>query len=82
MKIDDFHLAYIGHPAFKKMGAKQAYSLANCLAFLPLFFFGINALLLSITPRRHYPAFLFGLIPIITDWAKGTSKCRYFNKKY
>ncbi len=30
------------------MGAKQAYSIANGLAFLPLCFFGINALLLSI----------------------------------
>ncbi|CAF1427224.1 unnamed protein product [Adineta steineri] len=87
---------FIGHPAFKKMGAKQGYSLANGLAFLPLCFFGINALLvsiiaivsvnpiiifiglvicadtLSITPRRHYPAFLFGLMPIIADWTQGT----------
>jgi hypothetical protein len=30
------------------MGAKQSYSLANGLVFLPLCFFGINALLLSI----------------------------------
>jgi len=30
------------------MGAKQAYSIVNGLAFLPLCFFGINALLLSI----------------------------------
>ena len=43
-----FFLAFIGHPAFKKMGAKQAYSIANGIAFLPLCFFGINALLLSI----------------------------------
>ncbi len=42
------NLAFIGHPAFKKMGAKQAYSIANGIAFLPLCFFGINALLLSI----------------------------------
>lgn len=27
---------------------------------------------LSITPQRHYPAFLFGLMPVIADWAKGT----------
>lgn len=87
---------FIGHPAFKKMGAKQAYSIANGLAFLPLCFFGINALLLSIisivsvnpiiifiglvicadtlaiTPQRHYPAFLLGLMPVLADWAKGT----------
>jgi hypothetical protein len=30
------------------MGAKQAYSMANGIIFLPLCFFGINALLLSI----------------------------------
>ncbi|CAF1646733.1 unnamed protein product [Rotaria magnacalcarata] len=87
---------FIGHPAFKKMGAKQAYSIANGIAFLPLCFFGINALLLSIiaivsvnpiiifiglvicadtlaiTPKRHYPAFLLGLMPIVADWTKGT----------
>ncbi|CAF1387646.1 unnamed protein product [Rotaria sordida] len=87
---------YIGHPAMKKMGAKQAYSIANGIAFLPLCFFGITALLISIiaivsvnpiiifiglvicadtlaiTPQRHYPAFLLGLMPIIADWAKGT----------
>ncbi|CAF1558739.1 unnamed protein product [Adineta ricciae] len=87
---------FIGHPAFKKMGAKQGYSLVNGLAFIPLCFFGINALLLSIiaivsvnpiiifiglvicsdtlsiTPSRHYPAFLFGLMPVVADWAKGT----------
>ncbi|CAF1212343.1 unnamed protein product [Adineta steineri] len=87
---------FIGHPAFKKMGAKQAYSIANGIAFLPICFFGIHALLLSvitivsvnpiiifiglvicsetlaITPQRHYPAFLLGIMPIIADWTKGT----------
>lgn len=49
MKYDfDQLIAFIGHPAFKKMGAKQAYSIANGIAFLPLCFFGINGLLLSI----------------------------------
>ncbi|CAF0954956.1 unnamed protein product [Rotaria sordida] len=88
--------AYIGHPAMKKMGAKQAYSIINGLCYLPLCFFGISGLLISIisvvainpvvifiglvicsdtlaiTPQRHYPAFLLGLMPIIADWAKGT----------
>ena len=27
---------------------------------------------LAITPTRHYPAFLLGLMPVIADWAKGT----------
>ncbi|CAF3960664.1 unnamed protein product [Rotaria sp. Silwood1] len=88
--------AYIGHPATKKMGAKQAYSLMNGLSYLPLCFFGISGLLISIiaiiainpvvifiglvicsdtlaiTPQRHYPAFLFGIMPIVADWARGT----------
>jgi AGZA family xanthine/uracil permease-like MFS transporter len=41
-------LAYIGHPAYKKMGARQAYSVINCLIYLPLCFFGIIALFLRI----------------------------------
>ncbi|CAF1096418.1 unnamed protein product, partial [Didymodactylos carnosus] len=86
----------VGHPALKKMGARQGYSLLNGLAFLPFCFFGISGLLvsviatvsinpilvfigvvicvdtLSITPKRHYPAFLIGLMPVIADWANGT----------
>ncbi|CAF2625551.1 unnamed protein product [Rotaria sp. Silwood2] len=87
---------YIGHPAYKKMGARQAYSLINCLIYVPLCFFGIIALLLriitvvavnpviifiglficaetlAITPPRHYPAFLLGIMPAIADWARTT----------
>ena len=43
-----FCLAFIGQPAFKKMGAKQGYSILNGLSFLPLCFFCINAFLLSV----------------------------------
>ncbi|CAF4038707.1 unnamed protein product [Rotaria sordida] len=39
---------YIGHPAFKKMGARQSYSIINCLIYVPLCFFGIIALFLRI----------------------------------
>ncbi|CAF3287432.1 unnamed protein product [Rotaria socialis] len=87
---------YIGHPAFKKMGARQAYSIMNGLAYLPLCFLGITALLmsmiaivsinpiiifiglvicadtLSITPQRHYPAFLLGIMSIVAEWAHST----------
>ncbi|CAF1350921.1 unnamed protein product [Adineta steineri] len=87
---------YIGHSAFKKMGAKQAYSIIHGLAYLPLCFLGITAVListiaivsinpimvfigliictdtLSITPKRHYPAFLLGIMSIVADWAQGT----------
>ena len=40
--------AYIGHPAYKRMGARQAYSAINCLIYLPLCLFGIIALFLSV----------------------------------
>ncbi|CAF0754359.1 unnamed protein product [Adineta steineri] len=87
---------YIGHPAYKKMGARQAYSIINCLIYVPLCFFGIIALFLrtiavvavnpviifiglficaetlAITPQRHYPAFLLGIMPVIADWARTT----------
>ncbi|CAF3346222.1 unnamed protein product [Rotaria sp. Silwood2] len=88
--------AYIGHPAMKKMGAKQAYSLMNGLSYLPLCFLGISGLLISIiavisinpvvifiglvicsdtlaiTPQRHYPAFLFGMMSVVAGWAQTT----------
>jgi hypothetical protein len=41
-------LAYIGQPAYKKMGARQAYSALNCLIYLLLCFFGIIALFLRV----------------------------------
>ena len=41
-------LAYIGHPAYKKMGARQGYSLINCLIYLLLCFFGVIALFLKV----------------------------------
>jgi hypothetical protein len=63
-----FHLAYIGHPAMKKMGAKQAYSIINGLAFLPLCFFGMNALLLSVIAA-------VSVNPIIV---KNSSKKKFF----
>ncbi|CAF1081812.1 unnamed protein product [Rotaria sp. Silwood1] len=87
---------YIGHPAYKKMGARQAYSVINCLIYVPLCFFGIIGLFLriiavvavnpviifiglficaetlAITPPRHYPAFLLGIMPVIADWSRTT----------
>ncbi len=43
-----FSLAYIGHPAYKRMGARQAYSVINSLIYLLLCFFGIIALFLRV----------------------------------
>jgi AGZA family xanthine/uracil permease-like MFS transporter len=43
-----FVLAYIGHPAIKRMGGKQGYSLVNGVVFLPLCYLGINAFIMSL----------------------------------
>ncbi|CAF1172214.1 unnamed protein product, partial [Didymodactylos carnosus] len=88
--------AYIGHPAYKRMGAKQGYSLVNALIFVPLCFLGLTAPILSviavvsinplivfvgviicantleITPVRHYPALLIGILPVVAEWGQGT----------
>jgi AGZA family xanthine/uracil permease-like MFS transporter len=42
------HIAYIGQPAMKKMGAKQAYSVMHGLSYLPLCFLGFSGVLISI----------------------------------
>ncbi|CAF3875550.1 unnamed protein product [Adineta steineri] len=88
--------AYIGQPAMKKMGAKQAYSMIHGLSYLPLCLLGFSGILMSIiavvainpivifigllicsdtlaiTPQRHYPAFLLGIMSVVADWAQGT----------
>ncbi|CAF0739769.1 unnamed protein product [Adineta ricciae] len=40
--------AYIGQPAMKKMGARQAYSIVHGLVYMPLCFFGFSGMLMSI----------------------------------
>ncbi|CAF2131389.1 unnamed protein product [Rotaria magnacalcarata] len=51
---------YIGHPAFKRMGARQAYSVINCLTYLLLCFFGIIPLVLKIiTVTSVNPVLIF-----------------------
>ncbi|UJR14306.1 hypothetical protein I4U23_001300 [Adineta vaga] len=40
--------AYIGQPAMKKMGARQAYSIIHGLTYVPLCFFGFSGVLMSI----------------------------------
>ncbi|CAF2810998.1 unnamed protein product [Rotaria sp. Silwood2] len=59
---------YIGHPAMKKMGAKQGYSLVNGVVFLPLCFFGINALIMSLVA-------IVAINPIIVSFKKIIIAC-------
>ena len=50
----------------------EIFSLANG-SFVKIFIgLVICADTLAITPQRHYPAFLLGLMPIIADWTQGT----------
>ena len=43
-----FSIAYIGQPAMKKMGAKYGYSVVHGISYLPLCFFGISGLIMSL----------------------------------
>ncbi len=80
---------YIGHPAYKKMGGRAAYTLSNALfvgvvgcvggftylyaylptaAMFPIFVFvglEITAQSFHATPRRHYPALAFAMLPAL-----------------
>jgi AGZA family xanthine/uracil permease-like MFS transporter len=80
---------YIGHPAYKHMGAASAYTLATALfvgiagffGFFPLLFdwlpkaamfpilvfvgLEITAVSFHATPRKHYPALAFAMLPAL-----------------
>jgi len=86
---------YIGHPAWKALGARRGYSILNgvvitilcttglmslVLAIVPkesasaiLLFVGlvITAQAFEVTPRRHFPAVAFGLVPHVAAWGTG-----------
>ncbi|CAF1239481.1 unnamed protein product [Adineta steineri] len=58
---------FIGHPAFKKWVLNKL--IQSLMIFIGLV---ICSETLAITPQRHYPAFLLGIMPIIADWTSGT----------
>jgi len=83
---------YIGHPAWKRMGARAGYSTANALFVTALCLTGGMALVLWAVPpdaglaimiwigfiitiqafeatdRRHWPAVLMGMVPVVLAW--------------
>jgi AGZA family xanthine/uracil permease-like MFS transporter len=83
---------YIGHPAWKRMGARAGYSTANAvfltvlcltgamsvvvwavppdtgLAIIIWIGFIITIQAFETTDRRHWPAVLVGMIPVILAW--------------
>lgn len=84
---------FIGHPAFKKMGARVSYNAMTAVTFLIVCFTGLSSVILGtvpiealnpilifvgiivccdtldLTPKRHYPAFIIGLVPAVCNWA-------------
>jgi hypothetical protein len=67
-------IAYIGQPAMKKMGAKQAYSLLHGLSYLPLCFLGFSSVLISVIA-------VVAINPIVVSLLnneKKTRNCLYF----
>jgi adenine/guanine/hypoxanthine permease len=86
---------YIGHPAWKALGARRGYSILNgvvitllcvtglmglVLAIVPresaaaiLLFVGlvITAQAFEVTPKKHFPAVAFGLVPHVAAWGVG-----------
>jgi len=84
---------FIGHSAFKKMGAHIGYLLLCAAGMVLVAFSGFASLLLavvpaqalnpvlmfvglaicsdalSITPERHWPAFMVSLVPGVVNWA-------------
>jgi len=83
---------YIGHPAWKRMGARAGYSTANALFVTAVCLTGGMALVVWAVPpdaglaiiiwigfiitiqafeasdRRHWPAVLMGMIPVVLAW--------------
>ena len=54
-------------------GTRQCIESISSLSSVKIFIgLVICADTLAITPQRHYPAFLLGLMPVVADWAKGT----------
>jgi len=83
---------FIGHPAFKAMGARVTYNGLTALTFLIVCYTGLSSVVLGIvpieslnpillfvgiivccdtlnvTPKRHFPAFILGLVPAVANW--------------
>mmetsp|Transcript_9452 Transcript_9452/g.15172 ORF Transcript_9452/g.15172 Transcript_9452/m.15172 type:complete len:592 (-) Transcript_9452:138-1913(-) len=83
---------FIGHPAFKAMGARVTYNALTAVTFLIVCYTGLSSVILgvvpieslnpillfvgiivccdtlNITPKRHFPAFILGLVPAVVNW--------------
>ena len=84
---------YIGHPAWKRMGARAGYSTLNAVFMTAVCFTGsvaaigwavpaeagiaiivwvgliITVQAFEVTPQRHWPAVIIGMVPVLISWA-------------
>ncbi len=89
---------YIGHPAWKRMGARAGYSTLNGVFITLICLTGSMALIawavppdaglaiivwigiiitvqaFEVTPQRHWPAVVIGMLPVILAWATFCTK--------
>ena len=92
---------YIGHPAWKRMGARAGYSTANAVLMTILCLTGAMTLVtwaippetgiaimiwigfiitiqaFETTDRRHWPAVILGMVPVILAWVTFSMKQAY-----
>jgi adenine/guanine/hypoxanthine permease len=83
---------YIGHPAWKRMGARAGYSTLNAVFMTAVCFTGSIAAIgwavpveagiaiivwvgliitiqaFEVTPQRHWPAVIMGMVPVLISW--------------
>lgn len=83
---------YIGHPAWKRMGARAGYSTLNAVFMTAVCFTGSIAAIgwavpaeagiaiivwvgliitiqaFEVTPQRHWPAVIMGIVPVLISW--------------
>jgi len=69
---------YIGHPAYKKLGAGIAYSLINCVAFFFFAIFGLFALVDGLVPKQAVAPLIFFVGMMICQEALAAAPVRQF----
>lgn len=69
---------YIGHPAYKKLGAGIAYSLINCVVFFFFAVFGLFALVDGLVPKQAVAPLIFFVGMMICQEALAAAPVRQF----
>jgi len=69
---------YIGHPAYKKMGAGITYSLVNCVVFFFFAIFGLFALVDGLVPKQAVSPLIFFVGMMICQEALAAAPVRQY----